>query len=71
MSPFDFAILALEWTGIAVGGVCTIIGALTLVNAWRIQMELWKAKRRWLYIERQKAGFIPHLHKEQDDAEQK
>lgn len=67
MSPLDFAILALEWTGIVVGAVCTVIGAMTLVNAWRIQMELWKAKRRWLYIERQKAGFIQHLHKEDED----
>ena len=67
MSPLTFAILALEWIGIVVGGVCAIIGAMTLVNAWRIQMELWKAKRRWLYIKRQEAGFIQHLQSEDED----
>jgi hypothetical protein len=51
----------LEWAiriAVALGGVvfliCFFLGALSLVSAWRITLEVWMAKRRFYAM--QKAG---------------
>lgn len=63
----------LEWAmriavvfGMSVFIICAVIGAQSLITAWRISLELWKAKRRYLALQRQAAGFRDHIDKESE-----
>lgn len=63
----------LEWAmriavvfGMTVFLVCAFIGAQSLIFAWRSSLELWKAKRRYLALQRQAAGFRDHVEKESE-----
>lgn len=36
--------------------VCFYVGAHSLLTAWRTELMLWEAKRRWLAIQRNEAA---------------
>lgn len=51
----------------ALGAVACLIfftvGFFACLNAWKTSLLLWQAKRKWLAIERQEAGFKAHFDK--------
>jgi hypothetical protein len=61
----------LEWAmriavvfGMSVFIICAVIGAQSLITAWRISLELWQAKRRYYALRAQTSSFRSHVEEE-------
>lgn len=63
----------LEWAiriAVVFGGVvflvCAYLGAHSLITAWRIQLEIWRAKKRYYAIRNGDEAFRKHVESESE-----
>lgn len=73
MDWLNWAIRIATLLGGTVFFICFVFGALSLINAWRAELLLWEAKRKWLAMQRaeaEKKKPKPNTNADEDDEEE-
>ena len=63
MELIDWAVKIATAIGLTIFVVCAFIGAQSLIAAWRITLEIWKAKRRYHAIRSSSPEFQKYTDK--------
>jgi hypothetical protein len=63
MDWLNWAIRLATVFGLTVFCICAFLGAQSLIAAWRVTLEIWKAKQRFQQIKAGGKDFQDHLDK--------